>query len=194
MVSGRSALRQIIRRNQPFAIHRQAGDLKTFLFRQIFEAMQHRVMFDRGGDEMPALGLEQPRRAEDRQIVALRAAAGENDFARLAAQHFGRPVASIIQQRPRLAADVMHAARDCPKPRPETAASPRAPPDPAAWWRCNRNKWCAFSETRAAGWCSSRNPSGGSAHFRQTDPPSTDRPCWNSRALPRNPGYRGPET
>ena len=129
----------------PSRVHRQARDLEPFLFFQIIEAMQHRVMLDGGGDEVPALGFEQPRRAENREIVALRAAAGENHLAGLAARELWPRGRAHRPATPGPAGRRDARSTDCPKSRPETAASPRAPPDPAASWRCNRSKSCAAS-------------------------------------------------
>src|SRR5581483_4220010 len=61
-------------------------------------------------DEMPPLGFQQPGRAEDRQVVALRPAARENNLAWLASQHLGRAIPRIIQNRPRPPANMVHAA------------------------------------------------------------------------------------
>jgi len=46
---------------------------------------------------MPAFRFKQPGGAEDRQIVALRAAAGENDLAGLAAEDFRRAFARVVE-------------------------------------------------------------------------------------------------
>ena len=73
--------------------------------------MQHRVMFNHRGDEVPAFGLEQTRHAENRQVVAFRTATGENDFAGLAAQNRGCAVAGIVQNGARAPSHMMDAAR-----------------------------------------------------------------------------------
>ena len=70
--------------------------------------MQHRMMFHRGRNDMPPFGFEHSRHTKNRQIIALRAAAGKNNLARLAFQDVRRAVAKIIQPRPRFAPHVMH--------------------------------------------------------------------------------------
>ncbi len=65
-------------------------------------------MFHGGHDNVPALGFQPPRRAEDGQIYAFGAAAGENDFTRLAVKHLPRAVPSIVQDSARLPPDVMY--------------------------------------------------------------------------------------
>ena len=72
------------------------------------------MMFDGGGDDVPALGLQEAGGAEDGQVGALGAAAGEDDFAGFGAQNLRRAVARVIQESPGLAADVMHAGRIAP--------------------------------------------------------------------------------
>ena len=71
-------------------------------------------MFDGGRDQMLTLGLEQSRRSKNGKIVCLRAAAGKNNFARLGAEKFRGTIARFIQQRSRLAPDVMHRRRIAP--------------------------------------------------------------------------------
>ena len=74
------------------------------------DGFQHGVVLDRGGDDMPASGLVRPRRAEDGEVVGLRGAAGEHDLLR------GRPdgrrnhLARLVNRRPPLLPELMHAA------------------------------------------------------------------------------------
>jgi len=74
------------------------------------------VMFDARGDKMPALIAQQARRAENGQIVALRAAAGENDLAGLASPNLRHPVAGIVENGPGQPADMVDAGRVAENP------------------------------------------------------------------------------
>lgn len=69
------------------------------------------MMLDAGGNEVPALITQEPGRAEDGQIIAFRAATGEDDFAGFASPNLGHPVAGIVQGGSRLASDLMDAGR-----------------------------------------------------------------------------------
>src|SRR5256885_15235227 len=60
---------------------------------------------------MPAFRLEKPCRAKDSQICALGSAACENNFTGFAAQDFGSPITSFIQNSTGLPANVMDAGR-----------------------------------------------------------------------------------
>jgi len=51
------------------------------------------MMLDGGGYDMPSLVPEEALHAEDRQIVAFRAATGEDNFARLHCRHRPRDLA-----------------------------------------------------------------------------------------------------
>ena len=83
-------------------------------------ASLHLVSTEAGLRELDPSGLEifeadvaafiaqMARGAEDCEIIALRAAAGENDFARPAGPNGGDAIAGVIEQGPRPAADMMH--------------------------------------------------------------------------------------
>ena len=75
--------------------------------------MQNGVMFDRARDDVTAFALAcaQSRRAENRQIVAFRSTAGENNFAWFRFQHGRDTVTSAIEGRARLLTDVVDARR-----------------------------------------------------------------------------------
>src|SRR5437773_8945468 len=66
-------------------------------------------MFDRRRDDMVSFGLQQPRQAEDCQVVALRSPAGKNHFAWFASEDPRHSVAGIVQNRTRLATYMMNA-------------------------------------------------------------------------------------
>src|SRR5262245_17767846 len=71
-------------------------------------------MLDRGADQVPAAIPKKPRRAENGEIIGLRAPAGENNLARLGAKQGSRTVAGIIECSPRGAAEMVHARRISP--------------------------------------------------------------------------------
>ena len=65
-----------------FLVHVQIGDAVAFLLQRL-AGIQHRVMLDLGGDQvLAALGRRAVHKAADREVVRLRAAAGEDDLAR----------------------------------------------------------------------------------------------------------------
>ena len=98
----------------PGGIHRQVGDREPLVPLQILKTLQHRVVLDGRGDQVVALGAQMPGGAEDREVVALGAAAGENHLARLGPEHGGDPVPGVVQQRPRPSADLVNARRVAP--------------------------------------------------------------------------------
>ena len=100
-------LLQCCHTDSAFAVHREPCDLKTFFFRQILEALKCGMVLNCGRNEVPAPVLEQACGAQDRQIIALGAAAGKDDFARSAAEDFRHPVASVIEQSAGLTPDMV---------------------------------------------------------------------------------------
>src|SRR5437762_2963518 len=78
---------------------------------QVLKTMQNRVVFDGACDEMAAFvqGSAQAGGAENGEIVALRAAAGENHLARFAFENSGDAIARGVEGSAGLLADVMDA-------------------------------------------------------------------------------------
>src|ERR1017187_5268757 len=64
---------------------------------------------------MFSFGFKQTLRAKNSQVVALRAAAGENNLTWLGAKEIGRAIARVVERRPGALADVMHGRRVAPK-------------------------------------------------------------------------------
>ena len=65
-----------------FLVHVQIGDAVAFLLQRL-AGVQHRMVLDLGGDQVPAaLGRRAVHKAADREVVRLRTAAGEDDLAR----------------------------------------------------------------------------------------------------------------
>src|ERR1017187_1703350 len=64
---------------------------------------------------MFSLGFKQTRRAKNRQVVAFRAAAGENNLTWLGAKEIGRAIARAVKRHPEAPADVMHGRGVAPK-------------------------------------------------------------------------------
>ena len=63
-------------------VHVQIGDAEALLFER-FAGVEHRVVLDLGGDQVPAaLGRRAVHKPADGEVVRLRAAAGEDDLAR----------------------------------------------------------------------------------------------------------------
>ena len=100
---------QSVRCHAALAIHRQARDGETLFFFEVIKAMQHGVMFHGGSDEMLAFVRQHPRRAEDGQVVCLRASAGEDDFTGLCAEKFCRAVTHLVERGASALSHVMHA-------------------------------------------------------------------------------------
>ena len=97
-----------------FGIDGQDGKVESLLPGQVLARVQHGVMFHGGGDEVPPRRLSEPGGAADRQVSALGAAAGEDHFARLAAQHDRRAIPGLVQQRAGAAAHLVHTRRVAP--------------------------------------------------------------------------------
>ena len=71
-------------------------------------------MLDLRGDDVVAVGSPGERHALDRQVVALGAAAGEQDLARAAVEHLGDRVARLVQRSAGDAAMAVQARRVAP--------------------------------------------------------------------------------
>ena len=98
---------EIFNGDAAFTVHGQTGDGEAFVFFQIIEAMQNRMVLDGRGDEVFALGFEQTGDSENGQVIGLGAAAGEDDFAGLGTQKFSGAVPGIVEQGTGFAANVM---------------------------------------------------------------------------------------
>ena len=73
---------QLLQINMAFLVNVQISDAVAFLFER-FAGVEHCMMLDLGGDDMlAALGGGTVHAAADREVVRLRAAAGEQDLAR----------------------------------------------------------------------------------------------------------------
>ena len=73
---------QLLQINMAFLVNVQISDAVAFLFER-FAGVEHCMMLDLGGDDMlAALGGGTVHKAADREVVRLRAAAGEQDLAR----------------------------------------------------------------------------------------------------------------
>ena len=94
---------ELVEVDAPERIDRQPRHAEAFLFLQMLERLEHRVVLGGAGDEMFAARRVRPCQADDREVVRLRAAAGEDDFMGLRAEQRGQPVARIVDRRPRLA-------------------------------------------------------------------------------------------
>ena len=110
------------RLHQASAVHRQDRHLEVEVPGQVGRGVQHSVVLDGRGDDVPAPAgrLRQPDAAQ-RQVVALGAAPGEHDLGRPAIQHRRDPRPSILQRRGRAAAQPIDAGwvavGFCPKRR-----------------------------------------------------------------------------
>ena len=109
VVSGRIAARSVIGIDQPVARNLEPRDLETFALLQMLERMQHRVMFRAVADQVLSVRREISSQPEKREIVRLRAAAGEDDLVRPHPQQRRQLIARIIDRRPRLATRRVHA-------------------------------------------------------------------------------------
>ena len=103
VVSGVIASASLLRSHAPARIDRQPRHAEAFLFLQVLAGVQHRVMLRGAGDHVLSARGVRPREADDREVVRLGAAAGEDDLVRLRAEQPRQPVARIIDRRPRLA-------------------------------------------------------------------------------------------
>ena len=81
-MSSDSSRFQLLEIYTAFLIHVQIGNAVALLLKRL-AGVQHRVMLDLGGDDvLAALGGRTVHKAADREVVRLRAAAGEYDLAR----------------------------------------------------------------------------------------------------------------
>ena len=69
------------------------------------------MMFHCAGNNVPPLRLEEAGGAEDCQVAALGAAAGEDDFAGFARPDTGDPIPGVIEQRAGTSADMVDTGR-----------------------------------------------------------------------------------
>ena len=106
LVVGTQRPPHIIRIDQRPAVHRQVGHGATHLF-QPLACVQHRMMLNRRGDEV----IARLHQAKQRQVVALGAAAGEDDLRRTAVQQLGNLLARVLHRRARLLSLLMNGRR-----------------------------------------------------------------------------------
>ena len=72
-------------------------------------AAQHRMMLDSRGDNVAALGAQEPRGAQNCQVGTFCSTGSKYDFAGFGAQDLRGAFASVIELGPGLATDVVHA-------------------------------------------------------------------------------------
>ena len=84
-------------RSPPSGNHRQQLDLEPAAA-EFFKRFEHRGMFGRHADEVPAFLAQPLGRAANRQIIAFGSAAGEDDFPRRRADARGNPLPRIIDR------------------------------------------------------------------------------------------------
>ena len=108
-------------------------------------------MLNGGGDEMAAFFTKRSDCAEDRQVVAFRAAGGEDHFAWSAAPNESYAFSRSVQHGTGPTAYMMNTGRVPINLTEKRAASPPAPKDREESWRCNRNKSSARGQYRRAG-------------------------------------------
>src|SRR5581483_7251809 len=94
----------------PVRIYGQILDLET-LPRQRLERLQHGVMLDGRGEEMPAALPMQFRHAPNRRVVRLRAARRENDLFRGRVEGLRDDLPRLLHRLPRLHAEAVERGR-----------------------------------------------------------------------------------
>ena len=139
-VSGRSASASCVERDPTEPVdgqHRQ----RPSLIAQVKRRRHDGRMLD-GADHQVALRrAERTRHAQQRQVVGLGRAAGEDDLLRPARRSV-RPPDAVPRRRPAQRVGRKGARwTDCRTHRAATAASHRALPAPPGWWRCSRGRW-----------------------------------------------------
>ena len=101
--------------------------------------IQNRVVLDGGGDDVTPLGRHLEGGME-RRVVRFRPAAGENNFARLAAEQGRHPLMRRDSMPPSPARRNDVSPRDCRIGWSGMASSPPTPRDRSGYWSCYRDK------------------------------------------------------
>ena len=96
--------------HQPFGIHIQISDPGSH-FLQIFTRMQHRMMLDPRGDNMPALILPRLEHRLQRPVIRLRSARRKIDLIRLGPQRPGDRLSGPQKCLPALTRKAVYTAR-----------------------------------------------------------------------------------
>ena len=87
-----------LRRNHTVRVHGQNGNVESFAFQRL-GAVQNRVMLNRRDNQMTPLFLVRAHYALERPVVALRAAAGEENLRALGADDVGNLLARLLHRR-----------------------------------------------------------------------------------------------
>ena len=102
-------IRQVARIDQACRVHSQEGYVEAFALLQMLHRMQDGVMLGRTANKMPPAFPLAPRQPEHGEIIRLRAAAGEDQFAGLGAQQCSERVARVIDRGARFPPGGVHA-------------------------------------------------------------------------------------
>ena len=94
---GSDGLPHFVRVDEAAAVDGHAGDLVAALL-EVLAGLEHGVVLDGGGDEVPALLALRIGRTEDGPVVRLGPAAGEVDLLGLGAQAGGDGLASFLHR------------------------------------------------------------------------------------------------
>jgi hypothetical protein len=81
--------------NQPVGVHRNIRDLEAFAF-EPGRRIEHRLVLDRGGDDVAAAGSVGACHAFQRQVVRFGRAGGEDDLRRIGADQCGHLPARLL--------------------------------------------------------------------------------------------------
>ena len=108
--AGRDGLAHIVRVNHPSVVHGQASDFRAQSLQEPARLKNGR-MLDLGRDQVIAFVPEREERAFDGMVVRLRAATGEDNFARRAAEQRRDLAACCLQSLPRRRACPVMAGR-----------------------------------------------------------------------------------
>ena len=73
--------------------------------------MQHRMVLNRGRDEMSAFGAKEASGSENGEVITFRAATREHDFAWFGAPDLRYPIVSFIEQSTSAPTDMVDARR-----------------------------------------------------------------------------------
>ena len=138
-VSGRMRRGDRRRIDDPALVDGHVGHLHAEVLLEVAGRAEHRAVLDRRGDEMPPPRPGQGH-ALERQVVALGAAAGEDDLVRVAARARRPPGRAPARARRRRAGRADRGSRDCRTPGADRAPWPGAPPDAPGWSTRSRDR------------------------------------------------------
>ena len=88
----------------PRPVGREVRDLEAFTL-ELVAGVEHRVVLGRSRDDVVSLRAVSARRAQDREVVALRGAAREDDLLRRGAHAFRDMASRLVHRRLRLPAE-----------------------------------------------------------------------------------------